>query len=107
MSLAENVPYLRWRTTQLAQFELTYALKDIGKVNAVFVVESARTRHLLIPSSQMYEVFRSDIVFYTSCEEEGLVVFEQPLLIPLSDTVGAAQYAIQQEQMKYVTDKGR
>lgn len=33
MSLAETVPYLRWRTTQLAQFELTYALKDImGKV---------------------------------------------------------------------------
>ncbi|CAM9144570.1 unnamed protein product [Ectocarpus sp. 12 AP-2014] len=29
MSLAETVPYLRWRTTQLAQFELTYALKDI------------------------------------------------------------------------------
>eukprot|EP00903_Cladosiphon_okamuranus_P011557 g10877.t2 len=29
MSLAEEVPYLRWRTTQLAQFELTYALKDI------------------------------------------------------------------------------
>ncbi|CBN74821.1 multidrug resistance pump, putative [Ectocarpus siliculosus] len=29
MSLAETVPYLRWRTTQLAQFELTYPLKDI------------------------------------------------------------------------------
>lgn len=29
MSLAEEVPYLRWRTTQLAQFELTYAVKDI------------------------------------------------------------------------------
>lgn len=36
MSLAETVPYLRWRTTQLAQFELTYPLKDImGKVTNV------------------------------------------------------------------------
>lgn len=33
MSLAEEVPYLRWRTTQLAQFELTFAVKDVmGKV---------------------------------------------------------------------------
>lgn len=33
MSLAETVPYLRWRTTQLAQFELTYSLKEmVGKV---------------------------------------------------------------------------
>ncbi|CAM9440644.1 unnamed protein product [Scytosiphon promiscuus] len=32
MSLAETVPYLRWRTTQLAQFELTYALgPSMGK----------------------------------------------------------------------------
>lgn len=48
MSLTETVPYLRWRTTQLAQFELTYAV-NVGKVTMVFVAVVAKSDRSMEP----------------------------------------------------------